>query len=31
MVCRGEAVVERQVPITLVIPALKKWFGVTEI
>ena len=30
MVCTGEAVVESQVPITLVIPALKKWFGVTE-
>lgn len=30
MICTGAAVVERQVPITLVIPALKNWFGVTE-
>lgn len=31
MIVSGSAVIEEQVPITMVIPALKKWFGLSEI
>lgn len=29
MICLGSIVIEEQVPITLIIPALKRWFGIT--
>ncbi|MFH1725902.1 MAG: HlyD family efflux transporter periplasmic adaptor subunit [Elusimicrobiota bacterium] len=29
MICRGSVVLEDRVPVTLIVPALKRWFGIT--